>query len=161
MRVGHIITAIVIAGSTIGVGHSEQVNGNAGAKVITPIMLMAWEEMEFGTIAPDALASGQVTVGPIAGRTCASNLTCLSAYRAAKFSVTGQADALYAISIPSSITLSSGANTMLVDTLIPTHTVGTLTNGYDEFMIGATLHVGANQSTGAYVGGYVVTVEYQ
>ncbi|MEM9054260.1 MAG: DUF4402 domain-containing protein [Pseudomonadota bacterium] len=148
----------------IGIGQSpaqERADSIAGAEIITPIMIMAWEELEFGTIAPDAMAPGTVVLSPAGQRICDTNLTCLSTYRAGKFSVTGEVNALYTISLPNSVTLESGQHSMQMEAVLPSHAAGILIDGYDEFMVGATLRVGANQSTGAYIGDYVVTVEYQ
>ena len=139
----------------------SETDGEAGAEIIDPLMIMAWEEMEFGSIAPDPQEAGTVTLTTAGVRTCTANLTCLATPRAGKFSVTGQADATYSISLPNSITINNGPASMLVDDLSPSHTIGVLAEGYDEFMVGGILHVAGNQTPGAYIGAYTVTVEYQ
>ena len=79
----------------------------------------------------------------------------------ASFDVTGDGNANYSITLPSSTTLSSGGNTMIVDTF--NHDAGaspTLVGGSDTFNVGATLHVGATQASGTYSGTFSVTVNY-
>ena len=80
---------------------------------------------------------------------------------AAAFDVTGEGASTYSITLPSSATLSSGANTMTVDTF--NHDAGatpTLSGGSDTFNVGATLNVGATQASGTYSGTFSVTVNY-
>ncbi len=80
---------------------------------------------------------------------------------AASFNVTGDGNANYSITLPSSTTLSSGGDTMTVDTF--NHDAGatpTLAGGADTFNVGATLNVGATQAVGTYSGTFDVTVNY-
>ncbi len=67
----------------------------------------------------------------------------------------------YSITLPSSATLTSGGDTMTVDTF--THDAGgapTLVFGSDTFNVGATLKVDPNQAVGTYSGTFAVTVNY-
>ncbi len=69
----------------------------------------------------------------------------------------------YSITLPSSATLTSGGNTMTVDTF--THDEGALPKlpsgtGSETFNVGATLNVGAVQAGGTYSGTFAVTVSY-
>ena len=80
---------------------------------------------------------------------------------ASSFDVTGEPGQVYSITLPSSATLTSGANTMTVDTF--THDSGatpSLVAGSDTFNVGATLNVGAAQAAGSYSGTFAVTVNY-
>ena len=79
----------------------------------------------------------------------------------ASFDVTREPGQAYVITLPSSTTLSSGGNTMTVDTF--THDAGaspSLAGGSDAFNVGATLNVGATQVAGTYSGTFAVTVNY-
>ncbi len=75
--------------------------------------------------------------------------------------MTGASGATYSITLPSSAILTSGGDTMTVDTY--TDDAGatpTLVGGSDTFNVGATLHVGATQAAGTYSGTFSVTVHY-
>ena len=75
--------------------------------------------------------------------------------------MTGEPGQAYVITLPASATLSSGGDTMTVDTF--NHDAGgapTLPGGSDAFNVGATLKVGANQAVGTYSGTFDVTVNY-
>jgi uncharacterized protein DUF4402 len=85
-----------------------------------------------------------------------------AAVTAAAFTVSGQGSATYAITLPASATVTSGANTMTVNgfTSNPAGT-GTLSGaGSQNLLVGATLNVGASQATGTYSGTFDVTVTY-
>ena len=105
--------------------------------------------------------AGTVTITPAGGRTLVNVIGWVGSFNAAGFSVTGEGSQTYAITLPSSATLTSGGNTMTVDTF--THDAGgspTLSGGSDSFNVGATLQVGGSQAAGVYSGTYAVTVNY-
>ena len=75
--------------------------------------------------------------------------------------MTGEGANTYSITLPSSATLTSGGDTMTIDTF--NHDAGgtpTLSGGSDTFNVGATLNVGATQAGGTYSGTFSVTVNY-
>ena len=78
------------------------------------------------------------------------------------FSVTGDPDASYSITLPLSATLSGSSSSMTVDTFVSSPSgsgnLGTL--GAQIFAVGATLHVLAGQLTDDYSGSYNVSVAY-
>jgi hypothetical protein len=69
------------------------------------------------------------------------------------------------ISLPTdgSVTLTSGASTMTLRafTSNPAPTAGALSGGTLTFSVGATLTVGANQTTGSYSGSVPMTINCQ
>ncbi|MEO0548530.1 MAG: DUF4402 domain-containing protein [Pseudomonadota bacterium] len=157
-----ILTALLMPVFATGAARADRADAQAGATIAQPIMIMAWEEMLFGRIAPSAVTGGSVVIDTGGARSCSTALTCLSGtYRAAKFSVTGEADALYTITLPDTITLTNGQGASLeVDSLTTPLFTRQLSEGYDEFMIGGELEVAANQPVGTYIGTYIVTVDY-
>ena len=56
-------------------------------------------------------------------------------------------------------TLTSGSDTMTLSAFT-SDVASALSGGAETFNVGATLAVGINQSTGAYTGTYLVTVNY-
>ena len=130
------------------------------ATLLAPISISSSGDMDFGTMITTGTA-GTVTVTP-AGARSSVNVDLLGGFpAAASFDVTGEGSSTYSITLPSSATLSSGANTMTVDTF--NHDAGatpTLVGGSDTFNVGATLKVGATQAGGTYSGTFSVTANY-
>ncbi len=158
------ITAGQAAGSYTGNLTLDCGTANATISVTAtlgaPISISNTTSLEFGRLVPTGTA-GTVTVTP-AGARSAINVDLLGGtVGAAGFSVTGEGSQAYAITLPSSATLTSGGNTMTVDTFA--HDAGgspALSSGSDSFNVGATLQVGGSQAAGAYSGTYAVTVNY-
>lgn len=134
--------------------------GTASATIVAPIAISQSTAMNFGNIAPTATA-GTVVLATNGGTT-ASNVDILAgSASAAAFAVTGTGSAAYSITLPTSVTLSSGTDTMTVDAF--SHDAGAtpaLSTGADSFNVGATLNVGASQPGGTYAGSYTVSVSY-
>ncbi len=131
------------------------------ATLLAPISISTGGDMDFGTMVTTGTA-GTVTVTP-AGARSSVNVDLLGGFSsAASFDVTGDGGANYSITLPSSATLSSGGNTMTVDTF--TDDAGASprlpAGGSETFNVGATLNVGATQASGTYSGAFSVTVNY-
>ena len=138
-------------------------NSTAGADIIAPLQVANTAPLYFGTIAPSTTASDTVLVSAAGAKTCGTNLTCLTNdHTAAGFDVTGEADQSYTITLPSSVAISNGSGgSMNVNNFSGSKASGTLTAGTDNFTVGGTLTVAANQASGEYTGTFAVTVEYQ
>lgn len=144
-----------------GAAHAASVTASASATVATPIAISETSSMNFGTVVASATAGTAVLSTAGAVTTTGGVTTLASTPSAAAFSVTGQSGQTFSVSLPTSATLSSGANNMTIDTF--NHSLGTtptLTGGTATFSVGATLNVSANQAAGAYSGTYAVTVNY-
>ncbi|MDG1824908.1 MAG: DUF4402 domain-containing protein [Henriciella sp.] len=122
-------------------------SSTAGADIIAPLQVSNTAPLYFGTIAPSTTASDTVIVNAAGAKTCGSELTCLTTdHTAAAFDVAGEADYSYAITLPSSVNISNGSG-------------GTM--AVNNFTVGGTLTVAANQASGEYTGTFAITVEYQ
>lgn len=123
-------------------------------------------DLGFGYAVASATA-GTVVVDTAGSRSCTAGTTCVSGgtVSAADFTVTGQGGYTYAVTLPSSATLSDGAttpNTMTVGSFTsnPAST-GTLSaSGSQALKVGATLNVGVSQVAGTYTGNFSVSVDY-
>lgn len=135
---------------------------NAAATIVQPIAIVNNVHLNFGNIAAGATA-GTVVLSPAGVRTpthvILPNVT--GTVSAAQFTVTGLAGANYSISLPVSVALSSGGNSITVNNFTEDAVTQVLTGGTDTFNVGATLAVGANQAVGLYTGTFNVTVDYQ
>lgn len=138
----------------------------ATATIVTPIAIAKTVDMNFGNVAV-GVAGGTVVLTPASGRSVTGDCilpAITGTVTAASFNVTGEGVLTYSITLPAAATtITSGANTMTVDTWTSTPTpTGTLTAGAQTLTVGATLNVAASQPAGTYVSGtpFDVTVNY-
>lgn len=144
-------------------GPTSTANASADAVIVQPIAVTLGNGgLNFGRIAADNAAS-TVTVNTAGVRSSSSpNVLIMtgSSPSAALFNVTGAAGLGYNISVPASVSLTSGPNSMTAS-LNGSATSGTLNaSGADSFTVGGVLNVGANQAAGAYQGTFSVSVVY-
>ena len=145
---------------------SASASASAKATIITPIAIDQVADLNFGNIVAGTDA-GTVTVDTEGNRTSSTGITLPNAtpgdFQAAKFTVTGLADATYAITLPddNTVTISGPGEDMTVTgfTSNPDGT-GVLAGGTQTLSVGATLNVGADQAAGEYAGEFTVTVAY-
>ena len=131
----------------------------ARAKILRQVTLTNTSDLQFGTIVTGAAAS-TVAISSSGARTCGSGLVCSGATTAAGFTIGGTTGAVVTISVPASVSLTSGANTMTAS-LSASATTAPLVANAGSFSVGVTLSVGANLVDGDYVGTFTATVNYQ
>jgi hypothetical protein len=148
---------------------------NATARVVDSLSITkdgttsTFGDLAFGTIVPNA-TGGTVVINPFgSGARSATGVQVISStFGPAAFNVTGESNAGYAVTLPSSatITKTGSAETMTVDTFTSTLSgiglvvTGTLAGTEGSFRVGGKLHVGPNQASGSYSGTFVVTAAY-
>ena len=130
----------------------------ARAQILQQLTVTRVADLDYATIVTGAAAS-TVIVTPAGARTCGAGLVCTGTATAANFSVVGTIGQVATVSVPAAVTLTSGANTM-ASTLVSSTALMTLA-ATNNFTVGGTLSVGANQADGAYAGTFTVTVNYQ
>ncbi len=161
------LAAVLMAGTGLAALSTSQAwaasaTSNADAEVVAPIGISNTTGMNFGRVAPTGVA-GTVVLDTASSR-ANTNVDLLSGgtVAAAAFDVTGGASETYSITLPASTTITSGGDTMTVDTF--THDGGGAPaldgTGNDSFNVGATLNVGAAQAAGTYTNTFAVTVNY-
>ena len=144
----------------------------ADAKLVTPITLTQTEVLNFGTMSKLTAADGTCILSTTNVRTPGGSIQ-LSAVaptsKNAAYSVTGDVSTAYTIYLPTSITVSNGGNSMIINALTArsAHNAGvdgtvtaTSPAGTDTFTIGGTLNVLAASPTGVYTGTFNVRVDY-
>ena len=92
--------------------------------------------------------------------TCGAGLVCTGTTTAAGFTIGGTTGQVATISVPATVTLNSGANSMSAS-LAASAATTTLVANAGAFSVGGTLSVGANQADGDYAGTFTATVNYQ
>ncbi len=121
-------------------------------------------DLNFGTIVPSLGAAGTATVGLSNNLSTANVLTSnTTTVRSAAYNVVGNPFAEFTVTIPPSVNLSNGSQSMLVNQFTRTGGATPLvlnSAGSLQFAVGATLNVNANQAAGTYTGSFDVTVAY-
>ncbi len=155
-------TAITLAIAAIAApAQAATVSANATATVLIPMTITKTNDLRFGSFAATA-AAGTVTISTAGARTGSGvQLSSMNTGGAAGFTVAGDTNYTYAITLPSTATLTSGGNSMTINSFTsnPSGT-GTLASGAGTVTVGGTLQVGASQAPGAYTGTFSVTMDY-
>jgi Mat/Ecp fimbriae major subunit len=162
IRAGFVAAAIAAAAGMATSVQAATTNAGASAIILAPVQLTKTADLNFAVVLPGTSAD-TVAVSATGVRTCGAALVCSGTVAAAAFDIAGSGGYAYAITLPASITLSSGANSMTVNSFTSSKTgnAGTLAaGGTDNFSVGATLNVGAGQAAGTYNGTFAVTVDY-
>jgi hypothetical protein len=134
------------------------------ANIISTISLVNQSGMVFGDIS-SSNSPGTVVLNPSGSRlsTGGAGINSTVTGGPAAFDVSGDPNAVYAISLPISVVLTkSSGDTMVVDEFnsLPAITGITDPGGQQLLNVGATLNVGIKQVFGSYTGNMIVTVEY-
>ena len=165
-----IATSVVVLAATNSSFAQATATASASATIITPISIVKTVDMNFGNVAVSATIAGTAVLAPAGTRTTggAGGVTLPATngtVTAATFTVSGQASYTYAITLPSTCTITDGSsNTMVVNgfTSNPSATGTLSTGGSQTLTVGATLNVAAAQPSGAYTNatGVPVIVNY-
>ena len=162
-----IATAILMTGFATASYAQATATATATATIVSPISIIKNTDMSFGNIAVQAATGGTVVLAPAGTRTSTSGVTLpatTGTVTAAAFTVNGTGTYTYAITLPSTATLTraSGSETMIASSFTsnPSGT-GALSSGTQDIAVGATLTVAASQVSGVYTSGnFNVTVNY-
>ena len=160
------IALVSIAGTTFA-QQTSSATASASATVITPISISKTVDMNFGNVAVGS-SLGTVVLATAGTRTSTGGVSLpatTGSPTAASFTVTGQGNYTYAITLPSTaLTITDGASHNMTVTTFTSNpgSTGTLSSGTQTLLVGATLNVGASQATGAYTSAtpFTVTVNY-
>jgi hypothetical protein len=107
---------------------------------------------------------GAVTVSPSGARSPSGGVVLGNSFgvSGASFTVTGDPNLAFSITLPSSSTLDGGSGSMTADgfTSTPSGAGNLGPSGLQSVTVGATLHVGSGQSATSYSGSFAVTFAY-
>ena len=156
-------------GATSNVMAQATASATASATIITPISIAKAVDMNFGTMALQAGTDGTVVITPAGTRTKTGGITLpanTGTVAAAEFTVGGEGTYTYAITLPSTYTITEtegSSETMVVNKFTSSPaTTGTLIAGAQTIKVGATLNLSTDQPAGTYTNatGFDVTVNY-
>ena len=166
-----ILACAIVVSLTMNYSYAQATaSATATATIVTPISITKNIDMNFGNISVNS-SGGTVILAPNGTRTNTGGVTLpiiTGTVTAAQFTVSGQGNYTYDITLPSSsVVLSSGANSMNANsfTCSISTTAGSLSSGSpgtQTFNVGATLTINANQAAGSYTTStpFNVTVNY-
>lgn len=148
-----LIIAIALIRFSVNLFAQDFDCASATAEIVAAISITKDVDMNFGLVVSSGSA-GTVELGTDGSRT-PTNVTLQSGgnVSTAEFTVSGEDGYTYNVILPSSVTIISGTDGMIVDDFIsnPTEDEGDLTGGTETLFVGATLNVGINQPSGVYV----------
>lgn len=149
--------------ATLGLGataaNAATASATARAKILRQVTVTNTSDLQFGTIVTGAAAS-TVDIDSAGARTCGAGLVCTGTTTAADFTIGGTTGSVVTISVPATVTLNSGGNSMSA-TLAASAATATMVGNAGSFSVGGTLTVGASQADGDYAGTFTATVNYQ
>jgi hypothetical protein len=161
-RIALFALVTLLAAGSLFAQSSASATANANARILTPIAIAKVSDLNFGSLV--STTGGTVTVSPAGAATPSAGVTIVTpgSVSAATFNVTGEPSTAYTITLPTSITISNGAQTMAVDTFTsnPGGTGALSPAGTQLLAVGGKLTVGVAQATGSYTGTFNVTVAY-
>lgn len=172
---------MLIASATISAQTTE--NTAAAVNIVTPLAITEVRSLHFGTLSVAAASGGDCVVstsndgsttvpGSIGSRSKTGGINLSSStpgYHNAAYTLSGAASTTYAITLPSTITVSCPSKPdMTISSVVALpvssgaeSVTGTLdAGGNDSFTLGGTLTVAAAQPAGLYEGTFDVTVAY-
>lgn len=157
-----------LSGTAFAAPSSSTVSGSAQAIILTPLQIAPTDPLSFGQLTRPT-AAGTVVMSPsgaitTTGGVLTSTAIAQTAPRGpATFAVVGEAGRAFTIDLPRIAILRRGIRIMLLSAFRSNWTAGAVFSPTRTFplSVGATLHVGANQTIGTYTGTYAVTVTYQ
>jgi len=152
-------TTLAALGLGATAANAATASATARAKILRQITLTNTSDLQFGTIVT-SIAPSTVDISVAGARTCGAGLVCSGTTTAAGFTIGGTTGSVVTISVPASVTLTSGLDSMTA-TLVSSAPTTTLVANAGAFTVGGSLAVGASQPDGDYTGTFTATVDYQ
>ena len=172
IKILFILTGLILVTSGEIIAQSANpvsATGHIFAEIIPIFTASEMSQLNFGRFSP-GIQGGEIILSP--GSTVSvlgSVYQGVGSHNAASFSVSGDVDATFSITLPSApvvLTHTTDARTMIVDdwVSVPSKGVGTgvLQNGFQVVYVGATLKVGTlnDNPVGVYLGNYIITFDF-
>ncbi len=169
MKTCLLLFMVIGFGTTTFAQANASATANTTATIVTPLSISNSIALEFGNVAVGSTA-GAVIMTPAGARSTTGGVTLpttAGTVTAASFTVAGQANYGYSITLPTSVSLDdNNSHTMLVNTFTSNPAAGAngvlSAGGTEVLTVGATLNVGASQVAGTYESDtdFEVTVVY-
>jgi hypothetical protein len=165
-----LVIGVGALGAMTSIAHaqaSDTATATGSATIIQPISASAPSNLAFGTIVKPSSGTATVSVDASGSRTVSGGAATVGGgVTAASFNVVGEGGSAYSVSVPSSFTMTSGSNTLVVTTVNNAGGGGTLSGSIGStqtatFGVGGAFNLSSSTVSGAYSGNIVVTASYQ
>ncbi|MBD2843118.1 DUF4402 domain-containing protein [Erythrobacter rubeus] len=172
-----VLGLMSIGGTSVSAREQVSSTGRAEATVVEPIRAVALSDLSFGSIAVDRHSGGTVEVAPDGGPAtysrsarpnCGSQEACKP--HRASFSVTGEGDRTYRVSLPGSVAargVKTGAELVVNQLAVRSFNQPALASGgrldqegQDRFFVGGTLHVPSGTKSDVFRSSLPVVISY-
>lgn len=154
--------AVALAASPALAATSASTPATAKAQIVKPLVLVANQNIDFGTILlTNVTGANAVSMSQAGGITCGAGLTCAGTGKQAIFNVAGSNNQVVKITTVAA-NISNGTTNLLFTPSAPA-TV-TLTNSGapgTNFNVGGSFTIDTTTTDGVYTGNLNVTVDYQ
>lgn len=165
---GNAVTSFLITASRLSGGGSDSLVGNITAKVIRPIEIAKTADLQFGSVTRPSTGTGSLTLTPdgVATATGTNVLRYPSpAPTAAAFTISGEGGQAVTVSVPSTVTLSGSAGSVIATTNATGDGAQVLSGstgaaGTVQVKVGGTIPLSGSTAIGTFTGTLVVTVQY-
>ena len=127
---------------------AETADGVAAATVIQPLVLTATQTMFFGTVAPNSVAAGTLSMDNTGAVTSGDLDVITAAGTTLQFTIQGEAAQAYTLGIANGLLGDGGVNTMAI--VITGNDAVALTGAAVTVIVTGDLSVGASQPAGNY-----------
>jgi hypothetical protein len=164
---------LLVAAALIGVSgtafaqETDTETTTASTRIIQAISIQPGTQLQFGRIVKPASGNSVVTVTTGGSRSVTSGTAALAGgtVSAATYTVTGEGNQNFSITVPASVTLNRTGGGSLSATLTSSAASGTLSGslgspGTFDFSIGGALTIADSTASGDYSGNFNVTVAY-
>lgn len=165
MNVSKLFSAAALVGlvTAPALVEASSVSVDASANIAAALQISKTSDLAFGTIIPSSTSAGSVVIAQGGTRTT-NAVTGVpgGTVSAATFTISGEENATYSLTMPTTVALSGpGANmTATLDPSLDPNASQTMGSSDTTLNVGASLAVGQNQTSGAYTGSFNVTVAY-
>lgn len=163
------VAAFGVFGASNGFAAPASTTATTTAEVVTPIAIVKAQDLSFGEFAAGTGGTIVLTTAGAATPTGDVVLTVVGTTTAAQFTVTGQPDANFSITVSDNDLTHTDTTTVMP--FVTTHdldgatqddpTSGTLDLGTQTLYVGGTLTVAGAQQPGTYTGSITAEVNYE
>lgn len=165
---GNAVTSFLITASRLSGAGSDSLVGNVTAKVIRPIDIAKTADLQFGSVTRPSTGTGSLTLTP-AGEASVTGTNVLRfpspAATAAAFTISGEGGQAVTVSVPSTVTLSGTAGSVVATTSATGSGAQVLSGstgsaGSVQVKVGGTIPLSGTSAIGTFTGTLAVTVQY-
>jgi hypothetical protein len=145
--------------------NSDTATASGSATIVQPIAASKVADLAFGTIVKPASGTATVAVDAEGARTLTGTVAVGAGNTAAQFNVVGEGGSAFSVSVPSSFSMTSGSNSLVVSTVDNSSGGGTLSGTIGNastasFGVGGNFTLNSATASGAYTGTFAITASY-